>query len=155
MSVRHVLTILAVEDLDRAARFYAAAFGFRERVRVPVYVELELDGGRGLGLYDKRGFARNTGADPSLPAPGTISGAELYFHVDDLHAAIEHLERAGGRALSPLAARDGGDEAAYFADPDGNVIAVARPLDRRATMNERRGADRVAETVLAKGPLGE
>ncbi len=33
---------------------------------------------------------------------------------------------AGARELSPLAPRDWGDEAAYFADPDGNVLAVAR-----------------------------
>ena len=30
--------------------------------------------------------------------------------------------------LSPLAPRDWGDEAAYFADPDGVVIAVARSI---------------------------
>ena len=28
----------------------------------------------------------------------------------------------------PAAPRDWGDEAAYFADPDGNVLVVARPL---------------------------
>jgi hypothetical protein len=28
--------------------------------------------------------------------------------------------------LSPLALRDWGDEAAYFSDPDGHVVVVAR-----------------------------
>jgi hypothetical protein len=30
--------------------------------------------------------------------------------------------------LDPLRRRDWGDEVAYFADPDGNVVALARPL---------------------------
>ncbi len=36
------------------------------------------------------------------------------------------LETAGARCLSPRAVRPWGDEAAYYADPDGNVIAVAK-----------------------------
>ena len=47
---RHILTILAVSDLDQAARFYADAFGWPIRVEVPVYVELLLPDGRGLAL---------------------------------------------------------------------------------------------------------
>jgi len=39
------------------------------------------------------------------------------------------------RLLSPLAARPWGHEAAYFADPDGNVVVVARPL-RGATTDD-------------------
>jgi uncharacterized glyoxalase superfamily protein PhnB len=43
---------------------------------------------------------------------------------------VERLHSAGARALSPLGPRDWGDEAAYFADPDGNVLVVARPLPK-------------------------
>jgi catechol-2,3-dioxygenase len=39
-----------------------------------------------------------------------------------------HLECAGARRLSPRQQRGWGDEAAYFADPDGNVFAVAARL---------------------------
>ena len=38
------------------------------------------------------------------------------------------LTARGARCLSPLAPRPWGDEAAYFEDPDGNVVVVARPL---------------------------
>jgi hypothetical protein len=38
------------------------------------------------------------------------------------------MEQAGARELSPLRRRDWSDEAAYFADPSGNVLVVARPL---------------------------
>lgn len=130
MSASHVLTILAVTDLERAAAFYEAAFGWRARVRVSVYVELELDDGRGLGLYEREGFARNTGEAPAPVPEGGISGTELYFRCDDLSDAIARLERAGARVLSARAQRDWGDEAAYFADPDGNVVVVACPITR-------------------------
>ena len=124
----HVLTILAVEDVPRAAAFYERAFGWPRLVDVPVYVELTLPGGMRLGLYDRRGFGRNTGQVPTAIGPGARAPTELYRHTDDVAAAVKRLEEAGARELSPLAPRDWGDEAAYFADPDGNVLVVARPL---------------------------
>jgi predicted enzyme related to lactoylglutathione lyase len=124
----HVLTILAVRDPSRSAAFYRAAFGWPARVEAPVYVELELPDGRGLGLYERDGFARNTGHMPAELPEGSITGTELYFHVDDVDGAVNRLVSAGARLLSPAAPRDWGDVAAYVADPDGNVIVVARPL---------------------------
>jgi len=131
-AAHHTLTILAVEDLERSTTFYRGAFGWPTCVEVPVYVEFELPDGRGLGLYRREGFGRNTGQTPMVVPAGELVGNELYFHVTDLEAAVQRLARAGARELSPIAARDWGDEAAYFADPDGNVIVVARPLVRGA-----------------------
>ena len=125
---RHVLTILAVSDLDAASRFYREAFGWPARVAVPVYVEFELPDGRGLGLYRRDGFARNTGAYPEPMPGGGISSTELYFHVLDLDSIETRLLQSGARQLSPRAHREWGDEASYFTDPDGNVLVVARPL---------------------------
>jgi predicted enzyme related to lactoylglutathione lyase len=127
--VRFSLTILAVVDLDRAARFYSEAFGFSRAVDTPVYVEFALPSGMRLGVYQREGFARNTGEAPVLPPPGALAGTELYFHATDVAAAAERVCAAGGRLLSPLAPRPWGDEAAYFADLDGNVVVVARRLE--------------------------
>ena len=125
--MRHVLTILAVEDLARAVAFYERGFGWRRIVDAPVYVELEIPGGMRLGLYERQGFGRNTGQEPARTPPGGLAPTELYFRTgrEELDAAIEQLARAGARLLSARAARDWGDEAAYFADPDGNVIVLA------------------------------
>lgn len=125
--VHHVLTILAVADLERAVRFYCDGFGWLPRVETPVYVELGLPDGRGLGLYKRDGFARNTGQVPMAVPEGQTGGTEIYLHCDDLHTVIKHVEAAGARKLSELAPRDWGDEAAYYADPDGNVVVLARP----------------------------
>ncbi len=124
---RHVLTILAVADLQRSRRFYQDTFGWPARVEVPVYVELALPDGRGLGLYRRENFAHNTGQEPQALPEGAIAGTEVYLHCDDLHAAVARAQRAGGRLLSAAAPREWGDDAAYLADPDGNVVVLATP----------------------------
>ena len=123
---RHVLTILAVEDLDASTRFYQEAFGWPRLVTAPVYSEFELPGGMRLGVYERNGFGRNTGQVPSRIDRGRLAPTELYFHTDDVEQAIARMRTAGARELSALAPREWGDEAAYFADPDGNVIVLAR-----------------------------
>ncbi|MCA9708571.1 MAG: VOC family protein [Myxococcales bacterium] len=126
-SPRLALVILAVADLPRAVAFWSEAFGLRPTVQTPVYVELALEGGPRLGLYDRRGFGRNLGVEPAAPSPTAPQPTELYFHCDDLDQAIAQVQQAGGVLLSARALRDWGDEAAYFRDPDGNVVVVARP----------------------------
>ena len=125
---RHVLTIFATTDLERSVRFYREAFGWPARVEAPVYVELELPDGRGFGVYQRDSWAKNVGRAPIEAPPGEVTATEIYLHCDDLDAAIAHLERAGAQKLSERAPRDWGDEAAYYADPDGNVLVVARPM---------------------------
>jgi catechol 2,3-dioxygenase-like lactoylglutathione lyase family enzyme len=128
------LTILAVNDVARSARFYEAAFGWKRKADVlPVFVEYEHDEDLpGVALYARRDFEETAGARVGAVPAGTCVPAELYFHVDDLDAAIAALTAAGARPLSPRSPRPWGVEAAYFADPDGNVVAVARPADEPA-----------------------
>jgi catechol 2,3-dioxygenase-like lactoylglutathione lyase family enzyme len=125
---RHVITILAVSDLERSVAFYDSAFGWTRHVDTPVYVELDA-GGHRLGLYQRDGFARNTQTTPAIARPGETTATEIYVHVTDLGAEVEKLSRLGARLLSIRAPRPWGDDAAYFADPDGNVLVVAAPSD--------------------------
>jgi len=78
----------------------------------------------GVGLYERGGFGRNIGEVPE-PARG-VTGTELYFRVPDLGGACAALALAGARPLSPAAPRPWGERVAYFADLDGNVIALAQ-----------------------------
>lgn len=125
---QHVLTILAVEDLQVHVEFYRAAFLWEPTVETPVYVEFQLKNGQRIGLYQREGFARNTGIVPAVIPPGHIGPTELYFYVEDLDASIDRINRAGATELSSLAPRVWGDEAAYYSDPSGNVLVLARPL---------------------------
>ena len=120
--------VLAVEDVDRAYAFYRAAFGWESHLEWPgEYVELELPDDDWLGLYRRAGYAESAGAQP-VQLNGDVSPAYLYVRVDDVHEAERRLREAGAKALSPRAERGWGDEAAYFTDPDGNVVAVGRRL---------------------------
>ena len=62
----------------------------------------------------------------TILAVAELAPCELYFFTDDVDAAAARLAGAGARLLSPRALRPWGDEAAYFADPMGNVLVMAR-----------------------------
>jgi predicted enzyme related to lactoylglutathione lyase len=135
---RHAITIFAVSDVPGAVAFYRQAFGWPVRVDTPVYVELVLPDERGLGLYARESFVKNT-ASEVLPGPDSTAqttGTELYLHVGDVAAAAAAIEKAGGRKLSEAAPRPWGETVAYFADPDGNVLAIAKPAANDAVVDE-------------------
>ena len=122
------LTILFVDDLPEAVRFYDEAFGWEKKADFPIYVSYDTGRGLGISLYDREACAMNLGRTPTLTPRGEISGTELYIQCADLEDAIQKVESAGGRLVSPLRERNWGDEVAYYADPAGNVLALARPL---------------------------
>jgi catechol 2,3-dioxygenase-like lactoylglutathione lyase family enzyme len=122
--MHRVIVIFAVEDVERSTAFYRQVFSWPTRVSTPVYVELEITDALGLGLYERASFGKNIGATPP-PASGDLSLTELYVYVDSMEDALARLDMAGARCLSGRALRPWGDEAAYYADPEGNVIATA------------------------------
>jgi len=123
-----VQVIFAVSDVKRAAAFYEGVFGWPRNSRIDYrnYVELHLDGGGTLGLYERTGFAGEVGAEPVDVPPTHVSPAYLYVRVDDVESTVARLEEAGARPLSPLVDRSWGERAAWFADPDRNLVAVAQ-----------------------------
>ena len=107
---------LAVRDAERSLMFYRQMFGveayFREEGRIHAKTP---------GCHDVITF------DEHAPSPGT-SGGIIHFGFrlrspDDINAAVEEVERAGGRLL-----RRGefapGFPYAYIADPDGYEVEV-------------------------------
>lgn len=120
--------VLAVSDVDRAYAFYREVFGWESHIEWPgEYTELVVTDDDRLGLYRRDGWAQSAGAEPA-ELNGKVSPAYLYVRVDDLDETVSRLEQAGARPLSARSRRGWGEEAAYFADPDGNVVAVARRL---------------------------
>jgi catechol 2,3-dioxygenase-like lactoylglutathione lyase family enzyme len=117
--------VLAVSDVDRAKGFYREVFGWEPHLEWEgEYAELVLSDVDRLGLYRREGWSESAGAEPA-ELNGRVSPSYLYVRVHDLDATLERLEQVGARRLSPRQARGWGDEAAYFADPDGNAFAVA------------------------------
>jgi catechol 2,3-dioxygenase-like lactoylglutathione lyase family enzyme len=124
-----VQVILAVDDVDRSVDFYERAFGWprNRKIEYSNYVELLEPGGGCLGLFERGAFERTARAKTARAERQTAT--ELYVRVDDLEPVMERLEALGARALAPPTAKEWGEEAAYYADPDGNVVAVARRLN--------------------------
>jgi predicted enzyme related to lactoylglutathione lyase len=123
-----VQVVLAVSDLGRSLDFYERTFDWprNERIDYSDYVELLPPDGGAVGLFETGGYSQLVGADAALVPHGRVAPAYVYVRVPDVEATATRLEEAGGRPLSPLAPRSWGDEAAWLADPDGNVIAVAQ-----------------------------
>ncbi len=69
-----------------------------------------------MGLIDRR-FAPAGAAD----RPG---GAVVYWHVDDVAAALDRLLAAGAAVHDPLRDRGHGFVTASVVDPFGNVLGV-------------------------------
>ena len=108
MRPTHLLTILAVRDLERAVAFYTNAFAYPVTIRVPVFVEFALPRGMRLGLYERAAFATNPGREATLPDAHDVTATELYLVPPDLDACIEAVRRAGGEELFKYPARDWG-----------------------------------------------
>ncbi len=120
--------ILYVKDQARSRDFYSALLDRRPVLDVPGMTEFDLDGCK-LGLMPEDGIARII--TPALPHPSSASGiprCELYLLLKDLQSAAERAAAAGALVVQPTQPRDWGHYVAYFADPDGHVIALAQPI---------------------------
>lgn len=120
--------ILYTADQARSRDFYAAALGRAPRLDVPGMTEFDLPGGAVLGLMPEAGIRRLLGRALPDPEAGRAGArCELYLLVPDPGACHARALAAGARELGPLAARGWGHDATYALDPDGHVLAFARP----------------------------
>ncbi|MGZ3655010.1 MAG: VOC family protein [Bdellovibrionota bacterium] len=121
--------ILYVRDQAVSTRFYSQVLAAEPTLDVPGMTEFRLGRHCVLGLMPEKGIKRLLGdaiQDPE--STNGIARAELYLRVPQPQEFLTRAERLGARVLSPLAARNWGDEAGYVADPDGHVVAFARSL---------------------------
>ena len=119
-----IAAIIPVSDIDRAADFYGSKLGLELMARrddLPQNREAEFSGGEG-GLVAYESVAAGQ-------SRGTLAG----FRVDDIEAAVAAL-RANGVTFEEYDTPDlktengiasiGDVRAAWFKDPDGNILAV-------------------------------
>ncbi len=136
MEPRVDVITLAVEDLERALRFYRDGLGFESKGGVigtewtdeesganGAVAVLELESGLLLSLYGRSDLAKDA-AIPTGPArPGEFSLGQLVqsrAEVDDL---IERA-RAAGAAVTTPRDRPWGIYSGYFCDLDGHLWEV-------------------------------
>jgi catechol 2,3-dioxygenase-like lactoylglutathione lyase family enzyme len=120
LSDGQAIATLAVSDLDRARRFYEETLGLTVMMESPGGIGYQTGKGTGVFIYPSE-FA------------GTNKATAVSINVDDFDAEVADLRAKGitfmdfdygdfktenGIAQTP----DG--PAAWFADPDGNIISV-------------------------------
>lgn len=122
--------ILYVKDQANSTAFYAHVLNHKPSLNVPGMTEFMLSDDCILGLMPQTGIKRLLGENLPDPSEGYgIPRAELYLLVDEPQAYHQRALDVGATELSELAARDWGHYAAYSLDPDGHVLAFAKPLD--------------------------
>jgi predicted enzyme related to lactoylglutathione lyase len=105
------------DDLDAATSWYAELLGVAPYFERPGYREFRLgDHQAELGLIDSRHA-------PGGPATGP-AGAIMYWHVDDVGAALGRLLAMGAKEYQPYTERGTGFITASVVDPFGNVLGI-------------------------------
>lgn len=109
-------------DLVAARQWYAELLGMepyfqRPNAEQPAYIEFRLgDYQHELGIIDRR-YAPNDAA-------AAVGGAIVYWHVDDLAAALEKLVALGAIEYEPITNRGPGFVTASVLDPFGNILGI-------------------------------
>ena len=121
--------ILYVRDQEISTRFYERVLGQAPTLNVPGMTEFQISENSVLGLMPEKSIKRLLGE--TIQDPETTNGiarAELYLRVAQPQDFMDRATKSEARVLSGLAPRNWGDMAGYVADPDGHVLAFARPL---------------------------
>ncbi len=110
-------------DLEAAKRWYTELLGIEPYFVRPAppappgYIEFRIgDYQHELGLIDSR-YA------PDNAATGPV-GAIIYWHVDDLPAALDRLLSMGAKEHAALTERGEGFVTASVVDPFGNILGI-------------------------------
>lgn len=101
---------LVVTDLERSVRFYREAFGVEELYRREGQVFLNTPGHSDV-------LTLTQGESARVDHLGFLLAER-----DELPAAVERAERAGGRVVSRE--MDGGEPTAFVEDPDGYLLQL-------------------------------
>lgn len=118
--------ILYVSDQVKSRDFYSYLLDKKPVLDVPGMTEFLLAHNVKLGLMPEKGIAKIICDKMPNPELGNgIPRCELYLKVENAQNYILRSEKLNANLISPLQDRDWGDKVGYFADPDGNVIAIA------------------------------
>ena len=122
-SMRLKNVLIAVNDMDRAIRFYKEIFGLQ--------VILDQDGNvimsEGLVLQDAKIWQQFL--DKGLVPKNNMT--ELYFEESDIEGFVKKLEESDFEIeyVNELMEHSWGQKVIRFYDPDGNLIEVGTPVN--------------------------
>ncbi|MCW3028990.1 MAG: hypothetical protein JWN81_2201 [Solirubrobacterales bacterium] len=101
------------KDADALQAFYGKVFDWELSPVMPTYA---------MVTKQADGIAGGVGSTPD----GSEGHVTFYVQVDDLAAALEQIEAAGGRTIQPPMDVPDGPSIALFADPEGHVVGLVK-----------------------------
>ncbi len=121
--------ILYVRDQEESSKFYRQVLNLEPSLHVPGMTEFQLGENCILGLMPEKGIKRLLGDKILDPETSNgVSRAEVYLRVANPKEFMDRARVAEAQLLSEIERRNWGDEAGYVMDPDGHVVAFARPI---------------------------
>ncbi|HET7602614.1 MAG TPA: VOC family protein [Gemmatimonadales bacterium] len=125
------LLTLAVDDLDRALRFYRDGLGLPTKGIVGTEFEhgavafFELQPGLKLAVWPRKSLAHDTGLALSSRSATEFSIGHNVGSREEVDAVMAQAAAAGATIVKPAAKAFWGGYSGYFQDPDGHVWEVA------------------------------
>jgi catechol 2,3-dioxygenase-like lactoylglutathione lyase family enzyme len=131
----HVIT-LAVEDLERALRFYRDGLGLESEGVVGTefigddthpsgaIALFRLEGGVLLALYPRSELAKDAQVPLARPKSGEFSLGQLVASRSEVDAVLAEARAAGATLTGEAHDRPWGIYSGYFRDPDGHLWEV-------------------------------
>ena len=120
MSGRVVHFEIPFDDQERASSFYTATFGWDLTAMPEMKYVLATTGPSDQGPPSEPGFI-NGGL---LERSEAIAAPVLTVEVDDIEATLAQVEERGGATVSTKQAVGEMGFAAYFTDPEGNLMGL-------------------------------
>jgi uncharacterized protein len=130
MKPRISVLTLAVDDLERALRFYRDGLGFPTEGIVGREFEhgavafFELAGGLKLAIWERDSLAHDSGLPTAGRSPTELSIGHNVASEGEVDAVMAQAERAGARIVKAAQKTFYGGYAGYFQDPDGHLWEV-------------------------------
>lgn len=130
MKPRLSVITLAVDDLERALRFYRDGLGLQTAGIIGSEFEhgavafFDLQNGLKLALWPRTSLAHDSGLPPSLPGPAGVSLGHNVASRTEVDTVMAHAVRGGATLVKAAQDTFWGGYAGYFQDPDGHLWEV-------------------------------
>jgi catechol 2,3-dioxygenase-like lactoylglutathione lyase family enzyme len=119
-----IYAYLPAKDVKRARQFYEGKLGFEPKRELEGGVSYDFAGGTGCFLYP-------------TPNAGTNQASQAFWYVDDVEKEMAELKAKGVvfeqydmPGMKDGVMISGGAKAAWFKDPEGNILALVQDAPR-------------------------
>jgi catechol 2,3-dioxygenase-like lactoylglutathione lyase family enzyme len=125
------LLTLAVDDLERALRFYRDGLGLPTKGIVGTEFEhgavafFELQPGLKLAVWPRKSLAHDTGIAQAAPSATEFSIGHNVGSREEVDAVMRQAAAAGAPIVKPAGDAFWGGYSGYFQDPDGHLWEIA------------------------------